>query len=164
MRLQKKAFEVEKVVREIPGAAGVAASRVQGKPYLNIEVDRVAMARYGLRAQDVLDVVEAGLGGKNVTTTIEGRQRFPIQVRFERDERDDIERLADVLVFTPVGQGHPARPGREDPARPRAQRDRERERAAAGLRAGQRAGPRPRRLRQGSARARSRRRSSWTRA
>ena len=102
--LQKKAFEVEKVIRDIPGAAGVAPSRIQGKPYLEIEADRVAMARYGLRAQDVLDVVETGLGGKNVTTTIEGRQRFPIQVRFQRDDRDEIERLGDVLVFAPSGK------------------------------------------------------------
>jgi Cu(I)/Ag(I) efflux system membrane protein CusA/SilA len=102
--LQKKAFEVEKVIRDIPGAAGVATSRSQGKPYLNIELDRVAMARYGLRAKAVLDVVETGLGGKNVTTTIEGRQRFPIQVRFQRDDRDDIERLRDALVFTPSGK------------------------------------------------------------
>jgi Cu(I)/Ag(I) efflux system membrane protein CusA/SilA len=102
--LQQKAFEVEKVIREIPGAAGVAPSRQQGKPYLNVQVDRIAMARYGLRAQDVLDVVETGLGGKNVTTTIEGRQRFPIQVRFQRDERDDIERLQDTLVFSPSGK------------------------------------------------------------
>jgi Cu(I)/Ag(I) efflux system membrane protein CusA/SilA len=102
--LQNKAFEVEKVMRQIPGAAGVAPSRLQGKPYLNIELDRVAMARYGLRAKTVLDVVETGLGGKNVTTTIEGRQRFPIQVRFQRDDRDEIERLGDVLVFTPGGK------------------------------------------------------------
>ncbi|MBI5388440.1 MAG: efflux RND transporter permease subunit [Verrucomicrobia bacterium] len=102
--LQKKAFEAEKIIQKIPGAAGVAPSRVQGKPYLEIEVDRVAMARYGLRAQDVLDVVETGLGGKNVTTTIEGRQRFPIQVRFQRDDRDDIGRLGDVLVFSPSGK------------------------------------------------------------
>src|SRR3982074_3158092 len=99
--LQKKAFEVEKIIREIPGAAGVAPSRIQGKPYLNIVVDRVAMVRYGLRAKTVLEVVETGLGGRNVTTAIEGRQRFPIQVRFQRDDRDDIERLGDVLVFTP---------------------------------------------------------------
>ncbi len=105
--LQKKAFEVEKVIREIPGAAGVAPSRVQGKPYLHIEVDRVAMARYGLRAKTVLDAVETGLGGKNAGTTIEGRQRFPIQVRFQRDDRDDIERLGDVLVFTPSGKAIP---------------------------------------------------------
>jgi Cu(I)/Ag(I) efflux system membrane protein CusA/SilA len=105
--LQRKAFEVEHVVREISGAVGVAPSRVQGKPYLEISVNREAMARYGLRAQQLLDAVEAGIGGKNVTTTIEGRQRFPIQVRLARDERDDIERLGDILVATPAGQHIP---------------------------------------------------------
>ena len=79
--LQQKAFEVERIVREIPGAVGVAASRMQGKPYLNIELNRSAMAHYGLRAQDVLDVVQSGLGGENVTTAIAGRERIPIQVR-----------------------------------------------------------------------------------
>lgn len=101
--LQRKAFEVERVVRSVPGAIGVAPSRVQAKPYLEIVVDRPAMARYGLRAEDVLEVVEAGLGGRNVTTTIEGRERFPIQVRLDHSERDDIERLADVLIATPSG-------------------------------------------------------------
>ncbi|HZJ17754.1 MAG TPA: CusA/CzcA family heavy metal efflux RND transporter [Chthoniobacteraceae bacterium] len=105
--LQAKAFEVEHVVREIPGAVGVAPSRVQGKPYLEIEVNRETAARYGLRAQQILDVVEAGLGGKNVTTTIEGRQRFPIQVRVARDERDDLERLGELLVATPAGKHIP---------------------------------------------------------
>jgi Cu(I)/Ag(I) efflux system membrane protein CusA/SilA len=105
--LQAKAFEVERIVREIPGAVGVAPSRVQGKPYLEIAVNREAMARYGLRAAQLLDVVEAGIGGRNVATTIEGRQRFPIQVRMERDERDDIERLGDILVATPAGQHIP---------------------------------------------------------
>jgi Cu(I)/Ag(I) efflux system membrane protein CusA/SilA len=102
--LQQKAFEVERIVREIPGAVGVAASRMQGKPYLNIELNRSAMAHYGLRAQDVLAVVQSGLGGENVTTAIAGRERIPIQVRLERDERDDIERLGDVLVSTPAGK------------------------------------------------------------
>ncbi len=102
--LQAKAFEVERVVRSVEGATGVAASRMQGKPYIEIEVDRVAMARFGLRARDVLEVVESGLGGMNVTTTIEGRQRFPIQVRLERSERDDIERLGEVLMATPSGK------------------------------------------------------------
>ena len=105
--LQQLAFAVERVVREIPGAVGVAPSRVQGKPYLEVQVDRVAMARYGLRVRDVLDVVEAGLGGKNLTTTIEGRERYPIQVRLERGERGDIERLRDVLVATPSGKHIP---------------------------------------------------------
>ena len=102
--LQKKAFEVERVVRKSPGAVGVAASRVQGKPYLDIEVDRAAMARFGLRAQDFLAVVQSGLGGENVSTVIEGRERIPIQVRLQRDERDDISRLGDVLVPTPAGK------------------------------------------------------------
>ncbi|HAM70602.1 MAG TPA: CusA/CzcA family heavy metal efflux RND transporter [Verrucomicrobiales bacterium] len=105
--LQKKAFEVEQVLRTVPGAAGVAPSRSQSKPYVNIEVDRVAMARYGLSARSVMDVVETGLGGKNITTSIEGRQRFPIQVRFQRDDRDEIERLSDALVFTPTGKAVP---------------------------------------------------------
>jgi Cu(I)/Ag(I) efflux system membrane protein CusA/SilA len=102
--LQKWAFEVEKVVKEVSGAIGTASSRVQGKPYIEIEVNREAMARYGLRAQDVLDMVETGLGGKNVSTAIEGRARFPIQVRLQRSEREDLERLRDVLVTSPSGK------------------------------------------------------------
>jgi len=102
--LQAKAFEVERVVRQVTGATGVAPSRVQGKPFLEVHVDRVAMARFGLRAQDVLEVVEAGLGGRNVSTTIEGRARHPIQVRLERSEREDLTRLRDVLVTSPGGK------------------------------------------------------------
>jgi Cu(I)/Ag(I) efflux system membrane protein CusA/SilA len=105
--LQAKAAEVEKVLRGIPGAAGVTAARSQGKPYLNIELDRPALARYGLRAIDVMDVIETGLGGKNIATTLEGRQRTPIQVRFQRDQREDLERLSDVLVFSPDGKSVP---------------------------------------------------------
>lgn len=105
--LQAQAYEIEHVVRQIPGATGVAPSRVQGKPYLEVSVNREAMARYGLRAQQLLDMVEAGIGGRNVATTIEGRQRFPIQVRVQRDERDDLERLGDLLVATPSGQHIP---------------------------------------------------------
>ena len=101
--IQRKAFEVEKLINEIPGAAGVSPSRIQGKPYLNIEVDRVAMARYGLSAKDVLDAVEIAIGGKNVSTTIEGRQRFPIQIRVERGERDDIEKLGRILIAVKPG-------------------------------------------------------------
>jgi Cu(I)/Ag(I) efflux system membrane protein CusA/SilA len=106
-QLQALAFDVEKVVRTVPGAVGVAPSRVQGKPYLNIEVDRTAMARYGLSARAVFDVVEAGLGGRNVGTTIEGRQRFPIQVRYAREWRDDLERLGETLVSLDSGRAIP---------------------------------------------------------
>ncbi len=102
--LQKKAFEVEKVVQKVRGATGVAPSRVQGKPYLEVQVDRAAMARYGLRAQQVLEAVEIGIGGRNVSTTIEGRQRLPIQVRLQRSEREDIQDLDEILVATPAGK------------------------------------------------------------
>jgi len=96
--IQRKAYEVEQVVKQIPGAAGVSPSRIQGKPYLNVKVDRRALARYNLNVRDVLDAVEVGLGGKNVSVTIEGRERFPIQVRLERSERDDIGEIGRILV------------------------------------------------------------------
>lgn len=101
--IQRKAFEIEKLINSIDGAAGVSPSRVQGKPYLNVQVDRQAMARYGLSAKDVLDAVEIAIGGKNVSTTIEGRQRFPIQIRVQRGERDDIEKLSSILVAARQG-------------------------------------------------------------
>jgi Cu(I)/Ag(I) efflux system membrane protein CusA/SilA len=109
-KIQRKAFEIEKLVNTIPGAAGVSASRVQGKPYLNIKVDRVAMARYGLSAKDVLDAVEVSIGGKNVSTAIEGRERFPIQIRVQRSERDDIEKLGRILVAARPGMSQASRP------------------------------------------------------
>ena len=101
--LQSKAFEVDKLIKGINGATGVSPARIQGKPYLNIAVDRQAMARYGLNARDVLDAVEIAIGGKNVSTTIEGRQRFPIQIRVERGERDDIEKLGRILIAAKPG-------------------------------------------------------------
>ena len=102
--LQAKAFEVQRVIESVRGAAGVAPSRVQGKPFVEVRVNREAMARYGLQAQDVLETVEAGIGGKNVSTTIEGRARYPIQVRLERSEREDLTQLKHVLVSSPSGK------------------------------------------------------------
>lgn len=101
--LQRKAFEVEAVLARIPGATGVASSRAQGKPYLEISVDRTALARYGLSARDVLGVAETGLGGRTVTTTLHGRERWPVQVRLERADREDLARLADLTLATPTG-------------------------------------------------------------
>ncbi len=111
--LQEKAFEVEKVVKQIRGAAGVSPSRIQGKPYLNVKVDRKALARYNLNVRDVLDAVEVAIGGKNASITIEGRERFPIQVRLERGERDDIEKIGRILIASrrPMGSGAPTTGG-----------------------------------------------------
>lgn len=107
--LQRKAYEVEKVLRSVPGALGVAPSRVQAKPYLEVIPDRVRLAQFGLTMRDALDYVEAGIGGVNVTTTIDGRRRIPVQVRLDREERDDIGVLGDILVagkngaYVPLG-------------------------------------------------------------
>ncbi len=105
--IQQAAYRIEAVVRKIPGAVGVAASRVQGKPYLEILPDRQALARYGLNIRDVMDVVEIGLGGLNVSTTIEGRARYPIQLRLERGERADIETLGAILIPAKDGPSVP---------------------------------------------------------
>lgn len=101
--LQQKAFEVAGIVERVAGATGVAPSRVQGKPYLEITVDRRKLGIFGLSVQDVLAVAETGLGGKTVTTTIRGRERWPIQVRLDRAEREDLDRLKAIPVARPGG-------------------------------------------------------------
>ncbi len=101
--LQAKAFEVEQVIQQIPGAIGVAPSRLAGKPYLEIALNREAMGRYGLRAADLLRYVETGLGGSTVGTTLQGRERWPLQVRLERSDREDIDKLGEILIPTPAG-------------------------------------------------------------
>ena len=101
--LQRKAFEIERVINHVPGATGVAPSRVQGKPYLEIRLKRDAMARYGLQAAEVLAMAETGIGGTTVSTSIRGRERWPIQVRLDATDRNDIERLGDLAIPTPSG-------------------------------------------------------------
>ena len=102
--LQTWAFEVEKLVREVRGATGVASSRVQGKPHIEIEPDRDAIARHGLRARDVLDIVETGLGGAEAGTILEDRNRAAVQLRLQRSERDDLERLKELLITSATGK------------------------------------------------------------
>lgn len=101
--LQDKAFEVERVINQVPGAVGVAPSRVQGKPYLEIRVQRDRLGRYGLSVQEVFRQVEAGIGGATLGTSIKGRERWPIQVRLEEADRLDIDRLGEIPLITPSG-------------------------------------------------------------
>lgn len=108
--LQKQAFEVERVLREIRGASGVAVSRVLGKPYVEIVPDRALIARHGLSMEEVLRVVEIGLGGMPATTVIEGRERYAVQLRLERGERDDLSRLGDLLIPLPAEPAPAAAP------------------------------------------------------
>jgi len=101
--LEAKAIEVEQVLRTIPGAVDIYAERVVGAPYLNIELNRNELARYGIPMENVLDVIESAIGGRNLTTTIEGRQRFPVRVRYARELRDSRAAAADILVYTMDG-------------------------------------------------------------
>ena len=96
--IEAKSEEIKNVVRNIPGATDVYAERTTGAPYLEMTIDRPAANRYGLNVADVEDVIETAVGGKNLTTTIEGRQRFPVRVRYARDFRDNPQQLGEVLV------------------------------------------------------------------
>jgi Cu(I)/Ag(I) efflux system membrane protein CusA/SilA len=101
--IEQKSEEIERVLRKVPGAVDLYAERITGAPYLEIKVNREAAARYGISIADAEDVIEAAIGGKTMTTTIEGRQRFPVRVRYARDFRQDTDELKNVLVTGNTG-------------------------------------------------------------
>lgn len=107
--IEQKSEEIEHVLHGVPGATDLYAERITGAPYLEITVNRPAAARYGLNVADVEEVIETAIGGKNLTTTIEGRQRFPVRVRYARDFRDNPQELAEVLVSSNSGVQIPLR-------------------------------------------------------
>lgn len=96
--LERLAIEAESIVRNVPGAADVFAERTQGGKYVDIDVNREAVQRYGLNIGDVQNVIETAIGGGNISNTVEGRRRFPIRVRYFRDYREDMDKIKDVLV------------------------------------------------------------------
>jgi copper/silver efflux system protein len=102
-KIEEIAIEVEKVVSMIPGAVAPFAERIGNRPYLEIEIDRKEAARYGIRLGDVQDVIETAIGGKNLTATVEGRERYPVRVRYLRELRDNLESLNRILVPAPMG-------------------------------------------------------------
>ena len=101
--LEKLGKEVEAVVREVPGTLDAYAERVMGGGYLDVTIDRDAIARYGLTIRDVQEVVQTAIGGMNITTTIQGLERLPVNLRYSRELRDDLPSLRNVLVPTPAG-------------------------------------------------------------
>lgn len=110
--IEKFGLELEKHVKEVDSVeqSAVIADRIIGKPYLEIEIDRRAIARYGIHVRDVQQVIEVAVGGKPVTTTVEGRERYPVRVRYLRERRNSIEALNKIIVPTrggaqiPLGQ------------------------------------------------------------
>ena len=105
--LQDMGKQIEKVIRSVPGTLSVYAERVMGGNYLDFQIDREAIARYGLTVGDVQDVIQSAIGGMNITTTVEGLERYPVNLRYSRELRDDLPALRSVLVPTPTGQQIP---------------------------------------------------------
>lgn len=96
--LQQKAFDIEKALATVPGVSDLLAERVFGASYLEIQVNREKAARYGLNIADVEDAVELAVGGKTATTTIEGRKRFNVLVRYHRENRETIDAMQNILI------------------------------------------------------------------
>ena len=98
--IERAGLEIERFLKEVPGVepAAVVADRIVGKPYLEIVPDRQALARYGVPIRAFQDVVEVAIGGRRVTTTVEGRERFGVRVRYQRELRDRIETMGRILV------------------------------------------------------------------
>ncbi len=103
--IERVALEIEQRLRDIPGTRSIYAERVNTGYYLDIKVKRETAARYNLNVNDVLDIVQSAAGGLNLTTTVEGRERYPVNVRYARELRDDTESIRNLLVplpYTPV--------------------------------------------------------------
>ena len=109
--IERVGLEMESLLKDVPSvqADAVIADRIVGKPYLEIDIDRDAIARYGVKIRQVQDVIEVAIGGRRITTTIEGRERYPVRVRYMRELRDSVESLAAILVPTPTGAQIPIR-------------------------------------------------------
>lgn len=101
--LEKVALEVEAAVKKVPGTASAYAERIVGGYYLDIRIKRGEAGRFGLKIEDIQDVIMSAIGGENVTTTVEGLERYPVNVRYKRELRDDINKLGRVYVPTMMG-------------------------------------------------------------
>jgi len=94
---------IEKVLREVPGTTSVYAERTARGRYLDVDIDRVAAGRYGLNIKDVQDIVASAVGGMTVTTTVEGLERYPVNLRYPQEYRDSLQALRDLPLVTPTG-------------------------------------------------------------
>lgn len=103
--IEQVGMEIERLLKEVPSveASAVIADRIVGKPYIEIEIKREAIARHGLQVQQVQDVIEVAIGGRRITTTVEGRERYPVRIRYFRELRDSVETMGRILVAAPDG-------------------------------------------------------------
>ena len=107
--IERVCLDIERFLKQVPSvqAEAVIADRIVGKPYLELEIDRHAIARHGLKITQVQEVIEVAIGGKPLTTTVEGRERYPVRVRYARELRDSIEAIKGIFVPTPDGHQIP---------------------------------------------------------
>ena len=98
-------LKLEEILKQVPSVKkeAVFADRIVGKPYMHLDIDRNAIARYGLSVEEVQRSVETAIGGMQITSTVEGRERYPVRVRYPRELRDDPESLSQILIPTPTG-------------------------------------------------------------
>lgn len=101
--IERIGLHLEMLLKDVPGTRSVYAERVTGGYFLDFDINRKEIARYGLKLMDVGRIIETAIGGENIATTIEGRERYPINVRYLRELRDDPDKLRRVLVDTPTG-------------------------------------------------------------
>ena len=101
--LERLGKQVEAAVGNLPGTLSAYAERVMGGNYLDFSIDRQAAARYGLSVGDVQDIIQSAIGGMNVSYTVEGLERYPINVRYPRELRDDVDALRETVIPTPAG-------------------------------------------------------------
>jgi Cu(I)/Ag(I) efflux system membrane protein CusA/SilA len=102
-RIQQIGSKIEEILSPVPGTRGIFAERVSQGFYINVEVDRAVAARYGLTVGDVQRAISSGMGGENIATTVEGRERYSINVRYLADYRNDLNALRRILIMTPTG-------------------------------------------------------------
>ncbi len=101
--IERIGLEIEHLLKQVPGATDIVADRIVGKPYLQFEIDRDRIARYGVSIRDVQDVIEIAIGGMNLMESVEGRERYPIRVRYLREFREDLPELEKILVPSSSG-------------------------------------------------------------
>ena len=102
-KIEEIGIIIENILREIPGARNPYAERIGNKPYIEIDIDREEAARYGVNVGDIQHLIMTAIGGMNITTTVEGRERYPVRIRYMRELRDSFEALERIFVPTPSG-------------------------------------------------------------